>query len=78
LTDTFAVWVFVHDAEEWHERIGPDDLDARTAVELAKKLVDITEAGGARMARIIIVDDEDNTVFEWRLGEGVTFPRVEN
>jgi hypothetical protein len=50
-----------------------DDLSAQEAVESAKRLSDMA---ATRMAihRIIITDSGDNTCFEWKRGEGVTFP----
>ena len=71
MTDRFAVWQFF--PNDWHECIG-EQLTAAEAVPLAKQL---TESLGGRLGttqRVIIVDDEDCTVFEWRHGEGVTFP----
>jgi hypothetical protein len=50
-------------------------VDPKTAVEKAKVL---TETVGARIGttrRVIITDGGDYCVFEWRYGEGVTFPR---
>jgi hypothetical protein len=52
-------------------------VDAKTAVEKAKAL---TETVGARMGttrRIVITDGADNTNFEWKFGEGVTFPKFD-
>jgi hypothetical protein len=63
----FSVWVFL--ADGWHfpvERF----TDAKTAVRMAKRACDAP--GDA--ARVIITDGGDHTVFEWRRGEGVTFP----
>jgi hypothetical protein len=68
----YSVWQFF-----------PDDsyepvlrrVDARTAVERAKRL---TETVGARIGttrRVIITDGGDCTCFEWKFGEGVTFPK---
>ncbi len=50
------------------------NADPRTAVETAKRF---TESVGAKIGttkRVIITDAGDNTNFEWKFGEGVTFP----
>lgn len=67
----FSVWMFFED-----DTHGPDvrHVDARTAVERARAL---TQSVGARIGvlkRVIITDDGDHTNFEWRFGEGITFP----
>lgn len=49
-------------------------VDAKEAVETAKLY---TESVGARIGttvRVIITDDGDMTNFEWKRGEGVTYP----
>jgi hypothetical protein len=49
-------------------------VDAERAVRLAKRL---SESVGSRIGttqRIIITDGDDFTVFEWKFGEGVTYP----
>jgi len=51
-----------------------DYVDAETAVVAAEQL---SRSVGARIGttrRIIITDGGDFTVFEWKFGEGVTFP----
>lgn len=49
-------------------------VDAETAVKAAHGL---TRSVGARIGttrRVIITDGDDSTNFEWKFGEGVTFP----
>ena len=49
-------------------------VDAETAVNRAKAL---TQSVGGRLGttkRVIITDGGDYTCFEWKFGEGVTFP----
>ena len=49
-------------------------IEAKEAVELAKRL---TESVGGRLGttrRVLITDGEDFTAFEWKFGEGVVFP----
>lgn len=68
----FSVWIFM-----------PDDshmpvlrfTDARTAVETAKQASDAKIGLASRAERIIITDGGDFTVFEWKRGVGVTFPK---
>ena len=73
MTDRFDVWIWF--PADWHDRVG-QGLDAKAAVETA---VDYTRRPAAMcgiIRRVTIVDEEDYTVFEWRYGEGVVFPRV--
>jgi hypothetical protein len=49
-------------------------IDGKAAVELAAQLSKSVGARSGITRRIIIVDGLDNTVFEWRFGEGITFP----
>jgi hypothetical protein len=56
-----------------HERAA-SFVDADTAVHIALRL---SQTVGARLGvvdRIIITDCGDFTVFEWKPGEGVTYP----
>lgn len=61
---------FVDDSYEYVLRF----VDAKTAVETAKRY---TESVGAKIGttvRVIITDGGDYTNFEWKFGEGVVFP----
>lgn len=70
--ERFAVWAF--DRDEYHDCVA-NDLDAQNAVQTAAKLVGLVDAGiMPAVRRIIITDDGDCTVFEWRAGQGVTYP----
>lgn len=62
----FSVWVFLPD--DWHFPV-VRFTDAKRAVEMAglASRFDYAE-------RVIITDGGDDTVFEWRRGEGVTWP----
>lgn len=51
-------------------------LTAGQAVVLARRMTDRPAARIGVFARIIIVDGADNTVFEWRFREGVTYPNA--
>jgi hypothetical protein len=55
-----------------HVRVGV--VDAETAVTTAKRVTDSPAAQLGVVARVIITDGGDFTCFEWRAGEGVTFP----
>jgi hypothetical protein len=74
VTGEFSVYQFFRD--EMSERV-LQFVDPKTAVECAKRL---TESVGGRLGttrRVIITDGGDYTVFEWKHGEGVTFPSPE-
>lgn len=69
--DEFSVWVFL--ADGWHFPV-TQHVDAKTAVRHARRatIAPPGPLGGAE--RIIITDSGDHTVFEWKRGEGMTFP----
>ena len=75
MTGEFSVWQDFVDGSREHV---VDHVDAETAVRTAHGL---TESIGSRVlgttVRVIIVDGEDYTAFEWRHGEGVVFPTRE-
>jgi hypothetical protein len=50
-------------------------LDPESAFKLARRCADAAMAASGLVARVIILDGEDFTVFEWKFGEGVTFPK---
>ncbi len=49
-------------------------LPARAAVELAKSLTTRPAVVLGIISRVIITDGGDHTVFEWKNGQGVTYP----
>lgn len=67
----FAVWQFFPDGG--HERVCRG-VDAQEAVMTAKRHTENVAAKTGLVSRVIIVDDGDNTTFEWKYGEGVTYP----
>jgi len=67
----FSVWVFLDD--EWHHPLA-SYTDAKSAVECAVRAIRKAIGPATRIERIIITDGGDHTCFEWRRGEGVTFP----
>lgn len=69
--DEFNVVQFFADDSYEFVREG---ISAKEAVEIAKRY---TESVGARIGttrRVIITDGGDACCFEWKFGEGVTFP----
>ena len=64
--DEFSVWVFLADGS--HVPV-VRYTDPKRAVAMARGA---TRSSGS--SRIIITDGGDHTVFEWRRGEGVTWP----
>lgn len=71
MSEEFSVVLYFPTGDYLYER---RNLDAETAVRLAKKCTQRPAAFAGLVPRIIITDGEDNTVFEWKHGEGVTFP----
>ena len=53
-------------------------LDAKNAVNLAKRCTDAAMVASGFVVKVIITDGGDNTVFQWELGKGVTFPPPED
>jgi hypothetical protein len=52
-------------------------VDVETAVKTARQLSESVGAKLGMTVRIIITDGGDFTAFEWKRGEGVTFPTRE-
>lgn len=65
-----VVQFFVDDSYEYVSRF----MDGKQAVELAANLAHSVGGKIGTTKRIIITDGGDFTVFEWKFGEGVTFP----
>jgi hypothetical protein len=53
-------------------------LDAKNAVNLAKRCTDAAMVASGFVVKVIITDGGDNTVFQWEHGKGVTFPPPED
>lgn len=69
--DEFSVYQFFP-GEHWERVL--QFVDAETAVRMARRL---TRSVGARLGttcRVIITDGDDYCVFEWKHGEGITYP----
>lgn len=67
----FSVYWFDADECSYPELRG---VDAKTSVEFAKGLTERPAALMGIIQRIVITDGGDFTVFEWKNGEGVTYP----
>lgn len=70
-TELFSVYQFFPDGT--HEQV----LHSVPAEEAVEKAYRCTTSVGARIGttvRVIITDQDDNTCFEWKPGEGVVFP----
>ncbi len=50
-------------------------VGAQEAVEAAKHYTSNVAVSLGVTKRVIITDDEDCCVFEWKLGQGITFPK---
>lgn len=71
MADEYSVCQFFDG--DWYEYVRRD-VSLGEAVKVAHHY---TRSVGARLGttkRVIITDGDDYTVFEWKLGEGVTFP----
>jgi hypothetical protein len=71
----FSVWLFFKDGYHIAEQRW---LKAEAAVTLAREVTLRPAAQAGLIERIIITDGGDNTVFEWKHGQGVTFPPPPN
>ena len=69
--ERFRVVIFFP-GETWHEE--GSNLTAEEAVTLSKRITQRPAAALGIIARIIITDADDYCVFEWKHGQGVTFP----
>jgi hypothetical protein len=71
MSDEFSVvQFFVDDSYEYVSR----ELGGKEAVQLAANLAHSVGGRIGTTRRIIITDGDDCTVFEWKYGDGVTFP----
>jgi hypothetical protein len=67
----FSVWQFFIDGN--HERVR-DHVTAKEAVEAAHHYTHNVAVAAGVVERVIITDGGDNCVFEWKSGEGITWP----
>ena len=68
--ELFTVWQV--SADDWCVKAA-EGLPAQLAVDYAHWLTQTQEARGGEIQRIIITDEGNNVVLEWKFGEGVTF-----
>jgi hypothetical protein len=71
----FSVWQFFTDEELGYECVRRY-VTAKEAVEAARHYTTSVAARFGFVNRVIITDGGDLTCFEWKYGEGVTFPKV--
>lgn len=69
--ELFSVYQFFRDGT--HEKVR-EDVGAEEAVKAAHHYSRNVAAAMGMTRRVIITDSGDSTVFEWKYGEGVTFP----
>lgn len=69
----FSVCQFFRDGTYEYVR---RNVGAEEAVKAAKHYTDSVGARIGTTARVIITDGDDYTVFEWKHGEGVTYPTL--
>ena len=75
MTDEFSVWLFFPDGSH----VAEDQwLEGEEAVRLARDVTARPAAKAGLIARVIITDGGDYTVFEWKHGHGVTYPPGKN
>lgn len=67
----FSVAQFFHD--DLYEMVGRD-LHAAEAVLMARNYCRSVAAQTGIVIRVIVTDGSDHTVFEWKHGQGITFP----
>ena len=65
-----VVQFFADDSSEYVLRF----VEAKEAVETAARLTRSIAARTGMVRRVIITDGGDDTNFEWRYGEGITYP----
>ena len=72
--DEFSVCQFFNDGSYEYVR---RNVGAEEAVTAAKHYTENVAARMGMVARVIITDGGDYTVFEWKHGQGVTYPTPE-
>lgn len=72
--ELFTVWQI--SADDWCVKAA-EGLPAKLAVDFAHWMTQRQEARDHEIQRIIITDESNDTVFEWKFGEGVTFQTPE-
>ncbi|OLB83116.1 MAG: hypothetical protein AUI15_36650 [Actinobacteria bacterium 13_2_20CM_2_66_6] len=71
MNEQFSVYQFFPDGTYECVRT---HVDLTEAIRAAKHYSSSVGAGMGSTLRVIITDNGDNTVFEWKHGEGIVFP----
>ena len=74
MRDEFSVYQFFEDGT--YERVR-DHVNAKEAMEVAAHYCQSVGARFGFVKRVIITDGDDYTCFEWKQGEGITFPPLD-
>lgn len=69
--ELFSVWQFFSDGTQEKYK---ENVPAEEAVKAARHCCYNVAANMGITVRVIIVDSDDYTNFEWKKGEGVVFP----
>lgn len=69
--ETFTVYLFFPNGD-WN--MEGNGLSAEDAIKLAKRITQRPAVLLGIIARVIVTDADDYTVFDWRNGKGVVFP----
>jgi len=72
--ELFTVWQFSSD--DWYVKAA-EGLPAKLVVDYAHWMTHTQDACDGEIQRVIITDEGNHTVFEWKFGEGVTFQTPE-
>jgi hypothetical protein len=71
MMELFDVWLFYRSG--YHDK-AEENLSAEQAVEAAKRFSESVGAKTGLLEEIRVTAGDDNCVFQWVYGKGVTFP----
>lgn len=71
MSESYSVYQFF--ADGFHERVR-DSVSAEEAVRAAHHYTHNVASKVGITERVIITDEDDYCCFEWKRGEGITFP----
>lgn len=74
MSERFNVYQFFDDATNEEVRRG---VTQEQAIKAVQHYTDCVASKMGIIRRVIITDDLDLTIFEWKFGEGVVFPTPE-
>jgi hypothetical protein len=72
--EEFSVWLFARDGTHFAEQRW---INAEAACTLARDVTLRPAVQAGLITKVIITDGGDHCVFEWKHGEGVTFPPLQ-